>query len=252
MLDKNTLTVAEIAVALRVLFLVEKRAQERTIEVLALASGTPVPKIEPEIELIQAKVFEHLASVLAERLERGDYTVPPLTSDVFAAIMNDAEQDRPGRLGYEESEVFKKAIAQIYTGVTQALEEEGETVCGVHEVYWKKIEILLDTARDYCGPVRALPAIHDVYERLVRGMFDKDKFVSFHLRKIEKMMTVESYKRLCFGPLMDMLAEGNEDDRRELEELFNFSLFPQIEALIETHKPILIAFVRSEAERIFK
>ncbi|TSC95098.1 MAG: hypothetical protein CEN87_110 [Parcubacteria group bacterium Licking1014_1] len=64
-------------------------------------------------------------------------------------------------------------------------------------------------------------------------------------------MDADVLKKIIVQPMLDMVAEGDEEERRELEQELEAELMPQLRETVEKSKVVINTWLGEEVERIY-
>ena len=120
-----------------------------------------------------------------------------------------------------------------------------------YEEYWRWATTVLDLAAERGILPTELLAFENATDEITRRMFTKKQFVVLSKKAVNKLMDADVLKKIIVQPMLDMVAEGDEEERRELEQELETELMPQLRETVKKSKVVINAWLGEEVERIY-
>jgi len=251
---KKTLTVAELKSLLLVRFNAEQSKQANLQARLQQELGNEVQEEKPEAIAIKNKFADWISDVLARRLKQNRRTTPLLSSRDFVkfvpSMINEIAKTEGNELAPEERKMFEKFMKAMFENIFEMAHAMVPPHKNPYEEYWRWATTVLDLAAERGILPTELLALENATDEITRRMFTKKQFVALSKKAVNKFMDADVLK-IIVQPMLDMVAEGNEEERRELEQELEAELIPQLRETVEKSKVVINAWLGEEVKRIY-
>jgi len=253
--NEQILTVAELKSLLVARFKVERATQAKLQERLRQALGNEVQEEKPEITAVRNKFVDSLLDVLARRLKSNWCTAPLLSYQDFVefvpSLIDEITKAEGVELEAENRKKLEKVLKAMFENVCELVHTRVLPGKNLYDEYWRWIMIVLDLAAE-CGilPTELL-ALEDAADEISRRMFTKEQFVTLTNKANHLLMDADVMKKLILQPILDMLSEGDEGERRELEQELGAEIMPLVREIAEKSKAVINIWLGEEVERIY-
>lgn len=253
---KQTLTVAELKSLLFARFNVEQSMKVELQARLQQALGKETQEEKPETIAIRNKFANWISEVLARRLKRNRRTTPLLSSRDFVrfvpSMISEIEKMEGVELDVESRKMFEKFMKSMFEGIFEMVHSMVPPRKDPYEEYWRWAMTVLDLAAERGIPPTELLALEEAADEIVRRMFTKKQFVTRSKKALNKFTDADVLKKIIVQPMLDMVAEGDEEERHELEQELEAEIMPQLHETTEKYKVVINAWLGEEVERIYK
>ncbi|MBI4812370.1 hypothetical protein HY798_02960 [Candidatus Falkowbacteria bacterium] len=252
---KQSLTVAELKSLLLARFNAEQSKQVKLQARLQQELGNEVQEEKPEVIAIKNKFADWISDVLARRLKHNWRTTPLLSSRDFIrfvpSMINEIAKVEGNELAPEERKMFEKFMKAIFENIFEMVHAIIPPRKNPYEEYWRWATTVLDLAAERGILPTELLALENATDEIARRMFTKKQFVALSKKAVNKFMDADVLKKIIFQPMLDMVAKGDEEERRELEQELEAELMPQLRETVEKSKVVINAWLGEEVERIY-
>lgn len=252
---KQTLTVAELKSLLLARFNAEQSKQAKLRTRLQQELGNEVQEEKPEAIAIKNKFADWIFDVLSRRLKRNRRTTPLLSSRDFVrfvpSIINEIAKIEGDELEAKEHKMFEKFMKAMFENIFKMVHAMVPPRKNPYEEYWRWATTVLNLAAERGILPTELLALEGATDEITRRMFTKKQFVTLSKRAVNKFMDADVLKKIIVQPMLDMVAEDDEEERRELEQELEAELMPQLRETVEKFKVVINAWLGEEVERIY-
>ena len=252
---RQTLTVAELKSLLLARFNAEQSKQAKLQTRFQQELGNEVREEKPEAIAIKNKFTDWISDVLARRLRQNRRTTPLLSSRDFVkfvpSMINEIEGIEGDEFGDEERKMFKKFMKAMFENVFETVHAMVPPRKNPYEEYWRWATTVLDLAAERGILPTELLALENATDEITRRMFTKKQFVALSKKAVNKFTDADVLKKIIVQPMLDMVAEGDEEERRELEQELETELMPQLRETVKKSKVVINAWLDEEVERIY-
>ena len=254
--NTQTLTVAELKSLLLARFNAEQNKQGKLKARIQQTLGNKVQEEKQEVIAIKNKLSDWISDVLARRLQQNQRTTPLLSSLDFVELVpwmiNEIMKTEGDGLKAEERkmlEKFMKAMLENIFEMVHAMVPPGKNP---YDEYWRWVTTVLDLAAERRIMPTELLALDEnaIDDEITRRIFTKEQFVALSEKSANKFMDADVFKKIIIQPMLDMVPEGNEKERRELEQELETQLMPQLRETVEESKVVINTWLGEEVERI--
>ena len=255
MLKKQSLTTAKLKSLLLARFSMEQSRHARLSARLKQELGNELREEKPGVVALKNKLADWISDVLARRLQQSGRTTSLLSSRDFAKfaslMVNEIEKDEGDELAGEERKTLEKFMRAVFENVFEMVHAMVPPRENLYEEYWRWVTTVLDLAAERGILTSEFLALGIATDEITRRMFTKKQFVALSKRAVRKSMDSEVLKRTILQPMLDMVAEGNEEVRLGLEQELEAEIMPQLRETVEKSKVVFNAWLGEEAERIY-
>ena len=252
---KQTLTVAELKSLLLARFNAEQRKQAKLQARLQQELGNEVQEEKPETIAIKNKFADWISDVLARRLKRNRRTTPLLSSRDFVkfvpSMINEIAKIEGDEPEVEERKIFEKFMKAMFENIFEMVHMMVPPRKNLYEEYWRWATTVLDLAAERGILPTELLTLENATDEIMRRMFTKKQFVTLSKKVVNKFMDADVLKKIIVQPMLDMVAEGDEEGRRELEQELEAELMPQLRETVEKSKVVINSWLGEEVEPIY-
>ena len=252
---KQTLTVAELKSLLLARFNAEQGKQVKLQARLQQELGNEVQEEKPEAIAIKNKFADWISDVLARRLKQNRRTTPLLSSRDFVkfvpSMINEIAEIEGDEFGAEERKMFEKFMKAMFENIFEMVHAMVPPRKNLYEEYWRWATTVLDLAAERGILPTEFLALENATDEITRRMFTKKQFVVFSKKAVNKLMDADVLKKIIVQPMLDMIAEGDEEERRELEQELEAEFMPQLRETVEKSKVVINSWLGEEVERIY-
>lgn len=253
---KQTLTVAELKSLLLARFnVVEQNKQAKLQTRLQQELGNEVQEEKPEVIAIKNKFADWISDVLARRLKQNRRTTPLLSSRDFVkfvpSLINEIAKAEGAELEVEDRKMFEKFMKSMFENIFEMVHMMVPPRKNPYEEYWRWATTVLNLAAERGILPTELLALEGMTDEITRRMFTKKQFVALSKKAVNKFMDADVLKKIIVQPMLDMVAEGDEEERQELEQELEAELMPQLRETVEKSKVVINAWLGEEVERIY-
>ncbi|MBI2035201.1 MAG: hypothetical protein HYT12_00775 [Candidatus Liptonbacteria bacterium] len=252
---KQTLAVAELKSLLLARFNAGQSKQAKLQARLQQELGNEVQEEKPEAIAIKNKFADWISDVLARRLKQNRRTTPLLSSRDFVkfvpSMIDEIAKIEGGELEAEERKMFEKFMKAMFENIFEMVHAMVPPRKNPYEEYWRWTTTVLDLAAERGILPTELLALENATDEITRRMFTKKQFVALSKKAVNKLMDADMLKKIIVQPMLDMVAEGDEKERRELEQELETELMPQLRETVEKSKVVINAWLGEEVERIY-
>ncbi|MBI2635106.1 MAG: hypothetical protein HYW79_01000 [Parcubacteria group bacterium] len=246
------MTVAELKSLLLARFNAEQSKQMKFQVRLQQELGNEVQEEKPEAIAIKNKFADWISDVLARRLKQNRRTTPLLSSRDFVrfvpSMINEIARTEGVELEAEERKMLEKLMFENIFEMVHAMVPPRKNP---YEEYWRWVTTVLDLAAERGILPTELLALENATDEITRRMLTKKQFVALSKKAMNKFMDADVLKRIIVQPMLDMVAEGDEDEQRELEQELEAELMPQLREVVEKSKLVINIWLGEEVERIY-
>lgn len=252
---KQTLTVAELKSLVLARFSAEQNKQAKLQTRIQQELGGKVQKEKLEIVAIKNKLTDWISDVLTHRLKQNRRTTPLLSSQDFVrftpSIINEIVKAEGSELDAKSRKMFEKFMKATFENVFEMVHAMVPPRKNPYEEYWRWATTVLNLATERGILPTELLALEEMTDEITRRMFSKKQFVALSKKAMNKFRDADVLKKVFFQPMFDMIAEGDEEERRELEQKFEAKLMPQLRETIKKSEVIFSTWLSEEIERIY-
>ncbi|MDD5290149.1 MAG: hypothetical protein PHT40_03065 [Patescibacteria group bacterium] len=231
------------------------RLQTRLQQELGQELGNEAQKEGPEVVAINNKLADWLCDIVAQRLKQNCHDVPLLsTQDLVKfvpAILEVLEQGENSKLDDVERKRFEKTMEIVFNNYLEMVFSLVPAEKNIYEEYWRWIEIVLKLAAERNVPPTELFNLEDTADEITRQMLSKEQFIAISKKAVDKFVNADTLKKTLFQPTLDALADGDEQERQELEQEFEKEIMPQLREIAEKSNKIIKIFFDEETARIY-
>ena len=255
MLRKQTLTVTELKSLILARFNADKSKQVKLQVRLQQEFGNEVEEKKPEDIAIENKFADLTSGVLARRLKRNRRATPLLSSRDFVRfvlpMISEIEKKEGNQLEVEERKMLEKLVKTMFENLSEIMYTMIPPRKNIYEEYWRWVTTVLDLAAERGVLPIELLTLEEATDEITRRMFTKRQFIALCKRTLNKFMDADVLKKSIIQPILDMVAEGDEEERRELEKEIEVEIMPQLRENVEKSKAVINTFFGEEAKRIY-
>lgn len=97
-----------------------------------------------------------------------------------------------------------------------------------------------------------LLALEEETDEIMRRMFVKKQFVTLSKKAVNKFTDADILMKIIVQPMLDMVAEDDEEQRSELKQELEAELMPQLRETVEKSKVVMNTWLKEEVERIYR
>ncbi|TRZ81668.1 hypothetical protein D4R86_02340 [bacterium] len=253
---KKTLTVAELKSLLLARFNVEQSKQAKLQVRLYQALGNEVQEEKPEVIAIKNKFADQISDVLARRLKQNRRTTPLLSYRDFVrfvpSIINEIVKAEGDELETEERKMFEKLTKAMLKNILEMVYAMVPSRKNPYEEYWRWVTTVLNLATERGILPTKLLTLEEMTDEITRRIFTKKQFIALSKKAVKKFVDIDVLKKIFVQPMLDMIAtDGDEEDRRELEQELETKLMPQLRENVEKSKVVINVWLSEEVERIY-
>lgn len=254
---KQALTVAALKSLILTRFNMEQSRQAKLQTRFQQELGSTVVQEEkPELIVIKNKFADLISGVLARRLRRNRRTTPLFSSRDFTrlvpSMISEIAKVEGNEFNAESRKMFENVMKVMFKGIFKIAHAMVPPRKNHYEEYWRWITIVFDLAAEHGILPTEFLALEGAADEITRRMFTKKQFVALSKRAMSRLMDVDSLKKTIIQPmLLAMLAEGDEEERRELEQEFEAELMPQLREIAEKSNVVINAWINEEVGRIY-
>ena len=255
MLRKQTLTVIELKSLILARFNADKSKQVKLQVRLQQEFGNEVEEKKPEDIAIENKFADLTSGVLARRLKRNRRATPLLSSRDFVRfvlpMISEIAKKEGNQLEVEERKMLEKLVKTMFENLSEKMYTMIPPRKNIYEEYWRWVTTVLDLAAERGVLPIELLTLEEATDEITRRMFTKRQFIALCKRTLNKFMDADVLKKSIIQPILDMVAEGDEEERRELEKEIEVEIMPQLRENVEKSKAVINTFFGEEAKRIY-
>lgn len=252
---KQALTVAELKSLLLARFHTEQSKQVKLQARIQQELGNEVQEENPEVTAINNKFGDWISDVLAHRLQQNRRTTPLLSSRDFVRfiplMINEIAKTKGDELEAEERKMFEKFMKAMFENIFEMVHAMVPSRKNPYEEYWRWATTVLDLATERGILPTELLALEGATDEITRRMFTKKQFVALSKKVVNKSMDADVLKKIIIQPMLDTFPEGDEEERRELEQELEAEFMPQLRETVEKSKVVCNAWINEEVERIY-
>ena len=253
---KQILTVAELKSLLLARFNVEESRRVKLQARLQQKLGKEVQEEKPKTIAIKNKFADWISDVLARRLKRNRRTTPLLSSRDFVrfvpSMISEIEKMEGDEFDAESRKMFEKFMKSMFEGIFEMVHSIVPPRKNPYEEYWRWAMTVLDLAAERGILPAELLALENTFDEITRRLFTKKQFAALSKKAVNKFMDTDVLKKIIIQPMLNMVAEGDEEERRELEQELEAELMPQLRETVEKSKVVINAWLGEEVERIYR
>lgn len=252
---KQTLTVAEWKSLLLARFNVEQTEQAKLLVRLQQEFGEKVEEENPKAAAINNKLANWISAMLARRLTQNRRSTPLISSRDFVrfipSMMSEISKTEGGELEAGEHKMFEKFLKLMFENIFEMVHTMVPPRKNPYEEYWRWATTVLDLAAERGVLPTELLALEGATDEITRRMFTKKQFVALSKRAVNKFVDADVLKKIVVQPMLDMIARGDEEERRELEKELEAELMPQLRERVEKTKVVINTWLGEKAECIY-
>ncbi|MDO8436181.1 MAG: hypothetical protein Q7S82_02230 [bacterium] len=257
MTKKQNLTVAELKSLILARFNAEQSNEAKLRALIQREFGNEIQEEKPETIAIKNKFADWSSDVLARRLKRNRRATPLLSYRDFVqfipSILDVISQARGYELEAEERKMFEKFTKAMFQNLFEVVRDmiilPGKNP---YEEYWRWANTVFDLAAERGVLPTELLALEGATDEIMRRMFSKKQFGDILAEKVaDRFTSADVLKKIVIQPMLDMVAEGDEEERRDLERDLEAELMPQVREIVEKSKVVINAWLDEEIARIY-
>jgi hypothetical protein len=223
---------------------------------LQQALSNEVQKEKSEIIAIRNKFEDRISDVLARRLKRNRRTTPLLSSRDLVrfvpSILNEIEKMDGHELDAESRKMLEKFMRSRLEGLFEFVHIMVPPRKNPYEEYWRWVMTVLDLATERGILPTELLALEEETDEIMRRMFVKKQFVTLSKKAVNKFTDADILMKIIVQPMLDMVAEDDEEQRSELKQELEAELMPQLRETVEKSKVVMNTWLKEEVERIYR
>lgn len=255
MSKEQTLTVAELKSLILAGFNADHIRQAKLQARLQQELGNKIQEEDPKTIAINNKLMDEICSILARRLKQNRRTTPLLSPrDIvkFASLMiNEIVETEGEELKVEDRKKLDKYIKGVFENILDMVHPIVPSRKNSYDEYWRWITTVLNLAAERGILSTELLALEEATDEITRRMFTKKQLIALFKRAENKSMDADALKKIIINPMLDVFAEGDEEELRELGQALEAKLMPQLRETVEKSKVIIGIWLGEEVERIY-
>lgn len=177
--------------------------------------GIPYKQDKPE----KSEIFEDYAeyaiySLISQRLLNNDRTIPLISSkDLKLSIFN--ETTKKGDNSIIQS-IKLEALKERGTSIEESVQESKLPDEDSYDYYWRYVTAIIKVVNKYKVTLEEFLEIENVYDEIIKKMFDKKQFIARHSKNIEK--TFENFEKILLETFEEAIKK-NPSHRSSIEKL---------------------------------
>lgn len=221
------------------------------------ALGDFVPEEKPEVAAVMNKMVEEIFSVIARRLKdnrRDEPLVSPCDFVQFVpSLLDYVASGQSDKLEAKEREMLEKFLKTVFENTFEMVHHGviGAPGKNSYDEHWRWVEIVLNLAVEHNMVPTELLAFQWARDEITRQMFIQEQFVAIYEKSMVKFMDVDTLKKAYLQPILDMLAEGDEEERAELERDLETEVMPQFRERFAKIATVMKAWYKEQVSRIY-
>lgn len=250
-MGKKSLTMSELKSLLLARFRPKQSKEKKVQGYFYQMIEFVAKKKDPRLIAIENKLVDRTCGILARRLMGKGRTTPFLSSQDFdrsiPLIINEIAREEGVKLKTKERkryEKFAKVIAEEILAMVYVVVPHRKNP---YKEYWRWVAIVLGLAAERGIQPTELLTLENAADEITRWMFTKKQFIALYKRAINKLTDAEAVKKNIIQPILDIVAEGDEEKRRKRER----EVMWWLDENLKTLKPIINAWFKEEVERIY-
>ena len=223
----------------------EKRIQE--------ALGISAKDKEPGSVVLEEKLYEMMDDLIARRLKANRRSVPLISHRDLRRmnkILLDGMASSDPDFGSEDRRVLEMLMNTVSENILKEVARFADSK-DIYEKYWQWIDAVLQLASERGVALTEVFLVDGVYDELTRRVYTKREFRSSLTKNVNMFLSVKTFKRMIFQPIIEIFAEGDKEELREMKQEFERKIIPKIKENIAKIKPIIKVYANEEVARIW-